>query len=308
MRCGLTRAPAHATTGLQKTDRSAMETAPLTFFGLAEPVIRLGLFLAIFVAMALWELAEPWRRPKQGRLLRWPNNFALFAVDILAARLALPATSIGFAMWAEANGVGLLPWLGLGVVAAGVVGFILLDLLIYTQHVVFHRVPALWRLHRVHHADTELDVTSGFRFHPLEIVLSMVVRAIAVVALGVPPVAVLVFDVVLNGMALYNHSNVRLPERFERVLRWFVVTPEMHIIHHSTARRETDSNFGFNLAVWDRLFRTYSHRPAAGYGGMVIGLDEFRDASEQRIDRLLTQPFRDPAASPAPVNMAQKGS
>jgi sterol desaturase/sphingolipid hydroxylase (fatty acid hydroxylase superfamily) len=182
---------------------------------------------------------------------------------------------------------------GLPTLVIGVAGFILLDLLIYWQHVVFHKVPVLWRLHRMHHADTELDATSGLRFHPLEIVLSLAIKAAAIIVLGVPAVAVLVFEIVLNGMALYNHSNVRLPERFERVLRWFVVTPEMHVIHHSTERRETDSNFGFNLALWDRLFGTYSHRPQAGYDGMVIGIEAFRDASEQRLDRLLTQPFRD---------------
>ncbi len=188
--------------------------------------------------------------------------------------------------------MGLFPLLGLPGLVAGVLGFVLLDLMVYAQHVLFHRHPLLWRVHRMHHADTELDATSGLRFHPIEILISLAAKAAAIVLLGVPPEAVLAFEVVLNGMAMYNHSNVRLPDGVERVLRLFVVTPEMHVIHHSTVRRETDSNFGFNLAIWDRLFGTYSHRPQAGYEGMVIGLEEFRDPKEQRLDRLITQPFR----------------
>lgn len=273
----------------------------LTLAGFPEPTIRLAIFLAVFGTMAIWEFLDPWRETKQGRAVRWPANLGIFALDIAVVRLLFPASAVGAALWAQGNGVGLLPWAGLHAglppalfaVMAGVIGFILLDLLVYTQHVVFHKVPVLWRLHRMHHADTELDVTSGFRFHPVEIVLSLGLKIAAIMLLGVPPLAVLIFEIVLNGMALYNHSNVRLPERIERVLRWFVVTPEMHIIHHSTAQRETDSNYGFNLAVWDRLFGTYSHRPAAGYDGMVVGLDQFRDRSEQRLDKLVTQPFRE---------------
>jgi sterol desaturase/sphingolipid hydroxylase (fatty acid hydroxylase superfamily) len=270
-----------------------MEVAPLSIAGFSEGAIRMAFFFGIFAAMALWEFLEPWRQTRQGRAVRWPGNLGILAVDIVVARLIFPASAVGIALWAEGQGLGLLPMTGLPTLVIGIAGFILLDLLIYWQHVVFHKVPVLWRLHRMHHADTELDATSGLRFHPLEIVLSLAIKAAAIIVLGVPAVAVLVFEIVLNGMALYNHSNVRLPERFERVLRWFVVTPEMHVIHHSTARRETDSNFGFNLALWDRLFGTYSHRPQAGYDGMVIGIETFRDASEQRLDRLLTQPFRD---------------
>ena len=273
----------------------------LTLAGFAEPTIRLAIFLAVFGAMAVWEFLDPWRETKQGRAVRWPANLGIFALDIAVVRLLFPASAVGAALWSQGNGMGLLPWAGLNAgfapalfaVLAGVVGFILLDLLVYAQHIVFHKVPVLWRLHRMHHADTELDVTSGFRFHPVEIVLSLGLKIAAIVLLGVPPLAVLVFEIVLNGMALYNHSNVRLPERIERVLRWFVVTPEMHIIHHSTVQRETDSNYGFNLALWDRLFGTYSHRPAAGYNGMVVGLAQFRDRSEQRLDKLVTQPFRE---------------
>lgn len=262
--------------------------------GLSEPAIRLGVFLCVFGGMALWEFLEPWRESRQGRQVRWPANLGILAVDIVVVRLLFPASAVGVAVWAQANGIGLLPWLGLHGLLSGVMGFVLLDLLVFGQHVLFHRVPLLWRVHRMHHADTELDVSSGLRFHPIEILISLVSKAAAIVLLGVPATAVLVFEIVLNSMALYNHSNVRLPDRFERVLRWFVVTPEMHVIHHSTRRAETDSNFGFNLAIWDRLFGTYNHRPMAGYDRMVIGLEEFRDVTEQRVDRLVTQPFRDP--------------
>jgi sterol desaturase/sphingolipid hydroxylase (fatty acid hydroxylase superfamily) len=263
-----------------------------TYLGLPEPTIRLAIFAAVFGAMALWEFIDPWRDARQGRAVRWPANLGIFALDIIVARIVFPASAVGVALWAESRGLGLLPLLGLWPVLAGVIGFVLLDLMVYAQHVMFHKVPLLWRVHRMHHADTELDVTSGFRFHPIEIVVSLATKAALIVVLGVPATAVLIFEIVLNSMALYNHSNVRLPAAAERVLRWFVVTPEMHIIHHSTARRETDSNYGFNLALWDRLFRTYSHRPAAGYDGMVVGLEEFRDRSEQRVDKLVTQPFR----------------
>ncbi len=268
-------------------------STPLLIAGFPEPTIRLAFFFGIFGLMALWEFLDPWREARQGRAVRWPANLGIFALDIIVARLVFPASAVGVALWAQGQGLGLLPLLGLPPVAAGVIGFVALDLMVYAQHVMFHKAPLLWRVHRMHHADTELDVTSGFRFHPIEIVISLATKAALIIALGVPPEAVLAFEIVLNGMALYNHSNVRLPERFERVLRWFVVTPEMHIIHHSAAQRETDSNYGFNLAIWDRLFRTYAHRPAAGYDGMVVGLEEFRDRSEQRVDKLVTQPFRE---------------
>jgi len=170
---------------------------------------------------------------------------------------------------------------------------IVLDLAIYLQHVLFHAVPVLWRLHRMHHADLEFDVSTGVRFHPIEILLSMGIKLGVVAALGTPAVAVLVFEVLLNATSMFNHGNVRLPARTDRVLRWIVVTPEMHRVHHSVVPRETNSNFGFNLPWWDRLFGTYRAQPAAGHEGMTIGIAQFRDPSELRLDRLLIQPFRD---------------
>jgi sterol desaturase/sphingolipid hydroxylase (fatty acid hydroxylase superfamily) len=168
-----------------------------------------------------------------------------------------------------------------------------LDLAIYLQHVLFHAVPALWRLHRMHHADLEIDVTTGARFHPIEILLSMGIKLGVIAALGTPAVAVLLFEVLLNATSMFNHSNVAMPAWLDRVLRWIVVTPDMHRVHHSIVVRETNSNFGFNLPWWDRLFGTYRDQPAAGHDGMTIGIEQFRDPVEQRLDRMLTQPFRD---------------
>jgi sterol desaturase/sphingolipid hydroxylase (fatty acid hydroxylase superfamily) len=266
----------------------------ITLFELSEPALRLGAFALIFGGMSLWEFCDPWRDARQGRVLRWPGNLGIFALDIVVARLLFPASAVGIAIWAQGQGFGLLPLLGLPALAAGIAGFTALDLVIYGQHIVFHKVPLLWRFHRMHHADTELDVTSGFRFHPVEILLSLAVKAIAIIVLGVPPLAVLIFEIVLNATSLYNHSNVRLAPRIERWLRFVIVTPEMHIIHHSAQRTETDSNFGFNLSLWDRLFGTFTAAPHAGYHGMVVGLETFRDVSEQRVDKLVTQPFREP--------------
>ena len=258
-----------------------------------EPVIRLTAFAAVFAAMALWELLAPRRRQAIRRLRRWPGNFGIVVIDSILVRLAFPMAAVGMALLAEQNGWGLFnraaapAWLA---IAASIV---LLDLAIYLQHVLFHAVPALWRLHRVHHADLEFDVTTGLRFHPVEIILSMLIKFSAVAALGAPAVAVLVFEVLLNATSMFNHGNVRLPHRLDRVLRWIVVTPEMHRVHHSILARETNSNFGFNLPWWDRLLGTYRAQPEAGHLGMTIGIAQFRDPSELRLDRMLLQPLRD---------------
>jgi sterol desaturase/sphingolipid hydroxylase (fatty acid hydroxylase superfamily) len=207
-------------------------------------------------------------------------------------RILFPAGAVGLALLAEAKGWGLLKvWQVPGWVAVAV-SVVALDLAIYLQHVMFHAVPALWRLHRMHHADQDFDVTTGARFHPVEIVLSMVLKLAVVAALGAPAVAVLVFEVLLNATAMFNHSNVRLPPALDRLVRWLIVTPDMHRVHHSVLETETNSNFGFNLPWWDRLFGTYRDQPEAGHEAMTIGVRQFRDAEEQRLDRMLTQPFR----------------
>jgi len=258
-----------------------------------ESVIRLGAFAAIFMAMALWELLAPRRRQAIGRLRRWPGNLGIVALDTLLVRLAFPTAAVGVALLAESRGWGLLPALHAPPWLAAIAAVILLDLAIYLQHVLFHAVPALWRLHRMHHADLEFDVTTGTRFHPIEILLSMAIKLGVVAALGAPAAAVLIFEVLLNATSMFNHGNVRLPQRLDPALRWIVVTPDMHRVHHSVVPRETNSNFGFNLPWWDRLFGTYRAQPQAGHEAMTIGIEQFRDPPELRLDRMLLQPLRD---------------
>ncbi len=257
-----------------------------------EPYVRLGAFGGVFAVMAIWELVGPRRQQVIGRAMRWPSNLGVVAVDTLLVRLVFPITAVGLALVAEAHGSGLFNAITLPVWIAVVASVVLLDLAIYFQHVLFHAVPALWRLHRMHHADLEFDVTTGLRFHPIEILLSMVIKLAMVAALGAPAVAVLIFEVLLNATSLFNHSNVRIRVGFDRALRWFVVTPDMHRVHHSILSRETNSNFGFNLPWWDRLFGTYRAQPAAGHDAMTIGIDEFRDPRELGLDRMLLQPLR----------------
>jgi sterol desaturase/sphingolipid hydroxylase (fatty acid hydroxylase superfamily) len=257
-----------------------------------EPVIRLIAFAGVLAAMALWELYAPRRKQAIGRATRWPGNLGVVVVDTLLVRLVFPTAAIGVALVAEDRGWGLFhafdaPWW-----LAVPLSVILLDLAIYLQHVLFHAVPILWRLHRMHHADLEFDVTTGVRFHPVEILLSMIIKFAVIVALGAPAVAVLIFEVLLNGTTMFNHGNVRLGARADRLLRWIVVTPEMHRVHHSIAARETNSNFGFNLPWWDRLFGTYRAEPEAGHERMTIGISQFRDPGELRLDRMLIQPLR----------------
>ena len=258
-----------------------------------EPMIRLGAFAGIFTAMALWELLAPRRRQAIPRRRRWPGNLGIVLLDTLLVRLLFPVAAVGVALLAETRGFGWFqtvqapPWL------AFVASILLLDLAIYFQHALFHAVPALWRVHRMHHADLEFDVTTGARFHPVEIVLSMAIKLGIVAALGAPAIAVLVFEVVLNATSMFNHGNVRIPGRVDAALRWILVTPDMHRVHHSVVPRETNSNFGFNVPWWDRLFGTYRAQPVAGHEGMTIGIEQFRDPRELRLDRMLVQPFRD---------------
>ena len=259
----------------------------------AEPIIRLAAFAGVFAVMALWELAAP-RRPQEiGRGWRWPNNLGVVIVDTVVLRLFFPTAAVGLALVGEARAWGLFNNLDWQAWIEVVIAVIALDLVIYLQHVLFHAVPALWRLHRMHHADLEFDVTTGVRFHPVEILISMVIKFAAVSALGASAVAVLAFEVLLNATSMFSHSNVSLPPAIDRVLRWIVVTPDMHRVHHSIRPAETNSNFGFNLPWWDRLFGTYRPEPEAGHEGMTLGIPQFRDARELRLDRMLLQPLRE---------------
>ena len=258
-----------------------------------EFLIRISSFALVFTAMAGWEFLAPRRAWAVGRGPRWTNNLGILVVDVLAVRVLIPTAAVGAALFAAGRGWGLFHLAGLPLALAAVLGFLILDLVIYGQHVVFHKVPVLWRLHRMHHADLDIDVTTGVRFHPFEILISLSIKIATVIAFGIPAVAVLVFEVVLNATAMFNHANVSMPAALDRVLRLLVVTPDMHRVHHSILRSETDSNLGFNLPWWDRLFGTYRAAPQAGHQGMTIGLPIFRNPHELRVDRLLTQPFRD---------------
>ncbi len=258
-----------------------------------EPVIRLGFFLGVFALMAAWEFAAPRRRLGLSRWRRWPSNLAVTALNTALVRLAFPIAAVALALLGEERGWGLLgnvdvaPWLKVAIAVLA------LDLVIYLQHVLFHAVPALWRLHRMHHADLDFDVTTGTRFHPVEILLSMAIKFATVAALGAPAAAVLIFEILLNATSMFDHGNVRVPARLDRALRWVVVTPDMHRVHHSVVPRETNSNFGFNTPWWDWLFGTYRAQPEAGHEAMTIGIGQFRTPREQWLDRMLTQPFRD---------------
>jgi sterol desaturase/sphingolipid hydroxylase (fatty acid hydroxylase superfamily) len=258
-----------------------------------EPGVRLVAFAGIFALMAAWEVLAPRRDQKLGRSTRWPSNIGIVVLDTVLVRLVFPTTAVGLALIAEAREWGLFHALDLPAWASVVLAVAALDFAIYLQHVLFHAVPALWWLHRMHHADLDIDVTTGARFHPIEILLSMGIKLGVVAALGTPAIAVLAFEVLLNATSMFNHSNVRMPILLDRVLRWIVVTPDMHRVHHSIVARETNSNFGFNLPWWDRLFGTYRDQPAAGHEAMTIGIEQFRDPAEQRLGRMLTQPFRD---------------
>jgi sterol desaturase/sphingolipid hydroxylase (fatty acid hydroxylase superfamily) len=258
-----------------------------------EPLIRFAAFVGVLAAMAAWEFKAPRRGQRLGRGLRWPSNMGVVVLDTALVRLIAPTTVVALAVVCEAKGWGLFQILGWPAWATIPLAVIALDLAIYLQHVMFHAVPALWRLHRMHHADQEIDVTTGVRFHPIEILLSLGIKFGVVAALGVPAISVVIFEVLLNATSMFNHSNVRMPLWLDRLLRWIVVTPDMHRVHHSIVVRETNSNFGFNLPWWDRLFGTYRDQPEAGHEGMTIGIEQFREPQEQRLDRMLTQPFRE---------------
>ena len=258
----------------------------------AETLIRLGVFVGVLALLVAGELLVPRRALTVPRGRRWPGNLAIVAIDTVLLRIVFPTAAVSLALVAEANGWGLLNLVAAPMWLAIPLAIILLDLVIYAQHVLFHAVPILWRVHRMHHADLDIDVTTGIRFHPVEILLSMVIKLGAVVALGAPPLGVMIFEVLLNATSMFSHSNIRLPAALDGHLRRILVTPDMHRVHHSIVARETNSNFGFNLPWWDRLFGTYRAQPAAGHDGMTIGLSQFRDPGELRLDRMLMQPLR----------------
>lgn len=261
-----------------------------------EPLVRVVAFGGVLAAMAWWEVVAPRRPRRLSRRLRWTGNLGVVVLSTIVLRAVFPLLAVGLAALAQQRGWGLLNVLGVSGWLAFVASLLALDLTIYLQHVMFHAVPALWRLHRMHHADLEFDTTTGVRFHPLEIVLSMALKLGFVLAFGPPAVAVLVFEVVLNATAMFNHGNVRLPLHVDRMLRLLVVTPDMHRVHHSIRPDETNSNFGFNVPWWDRLLGTYRAQPVDGHDGMTIGIEQFRTVRDLRLDRMLLQPLHGPAS------------
>ncbi|BAO44533.1 sterol desaturase family protein [Thiolapillus brandeum] len=258
-----------------------------------ESGIRLGFFFSVFSLMAVWEVLAPCRQPSLTRRLRWTNNLGLVVFNSLLLRLLFPAAAMGVALFAREQGWGWFnhvpaPWW-----LSMLLSVIILDAVIYLQHVMVHAVPLLWRLHRVHHADPDYDVTTGARFHPLEIILSMLIKFAAILLLGPPVAAVLVFEVLLNASAMFNHGNVQLPQRLDRIVRWFLVTPDMHRVHHSVDDDEANSNFGFNLPWWDRLFGTYRDQPRAGHRHMTIGIHKYRNPKQVTwLSGMLSLPFK----------------
>jgi sterol desaturase/sphingolipid hydroxylase (fatty acid hydroxylase superfamily) len=258
-----------------------------------EVPIRLSFFFGVLVLIALWEILAPRRALTVSKTLRWANNLGLVFLNSFVLRLLFPAAAVGMAAFAAGKGWGIFNYFQVPFAIAVVVSVVAMDFIIYLQHVLVHAVPVLWRLHRVHHADLDYDVTTGARFHPIEIILSMLIKFSTIIVLGPPLVAVVIFEVVLNAMAMFNHGNIRLPLGFDRVLRLFVVTPDMHRVHHSVEDDEANSNFGFNLSLWDRLFGTYRPQPRAGHEAMTIGIHNFRTPREVSwLPGILSLPFK----------------
>lgn len=257
-----------------------------------EPMIRLAVFATVFAVMAGWEALRPARARNQTRGRRWFVNWSVAILDTIVVRLLFPAAAVGAALDAAAGGWGLFNALSWPLWAEVLAAMIALDFAIWAQHLVSHKVPILWRLHRVHHSDRDVDVTTAIRFHPIEIALSMMLKIALVYALGAPAIAVIAFEILLNGCAMFNHSNLHLPRWAEGPVRAVIVTPDMHRIHHSTLRREHDRNYGFNLSIWDRVFGTYLHVPEGGQDGMKIGLADHQDDAPGRLGWTLAFPFR----------------
>lgn len=257
-----------------------------------EKQIRLTFFLGTFALIAIWELFAPRRALTVSKILRWSNNMGLVFFNTFILRLIFPAAAVGVTVFAAENGWGLLNYYDVPLLPASIIAIIVMDFIIYLQHVMVHAVPLFWRLHRVHHADPDYDVTTGARFHTLEIILSMLIKFATIVVLGPPVVAVVIFEVVLNAMAMFNHGNIKLPLGLDRLLRLIVVTPDMHRVHHSVEDDEANSNFGFNLSLWDRLFGTYRDQPRAGHLDMSIGIHHYRDPRQVSwIHGMLALPF-----------------
>lgn len=268
----------------------------MELFGLSEPVVRFSAFITILVALAVLELVHPRleRDEMRGALKskRWLTNVSMLVLSSICLRIVFPTAAVGAALWFAERNIGLFNQFDLPSVIAFILSFIILDFIIWLEHVASHKIPILWRIHRMHHSDGGFDVTTALRFHPLEIVLSMVWKVVVIAIIGAPAMAVLIFEIVLNGMAMFNHANVKLPLWLDRFIRPFLVTPDMHRVHHSIAPDETDSNYGFSFSIWDRIFSTYHDQPALGHDKMNIGLKEYRATQSGHLLTALLIPFR----------------
>ena len=257
-----------------------------------EPMVRSACFFSILIIMMLWEALSPKRPRKYSRLLRWSQNIGLVFVNSFLIRLILPLATVGVAHYAQQHNIGLFHWFEFHPVMVFLLTIVLFDMAIYWQHRLFHMVPWLWALHKVHHVDQDIDVTTGSRFHTIEILLSLLIKFSLVLILGPPVAAIMVFEIILNATAMFNHANVALPEKLDRLLRVWIVTPDMHRVHHSTILDESNRNFGFNLSCWDRIFNSYQAQPVKGHLGMDIGVKDYTDArSTQYLPAMLWLPF-----------------
>lgn len=255
-------------------------------------MIRLSFFISVLVLCAIWEWVTPRKTLTQSKTTRWLNNLGLVGFNSVCLALLMPYLAIESAIWATQQQFGLFNSIALPSLVEIIIAVLILDMAIYAQHLVFHRIPWLWRLHRMHHADQDIDVTTGARFHPIEILLSMWIKIAIVVSFGISPIAVLIFEIILNASAMFNHSNAKLPLKLDAILRKLIVTPDMHRVHHSVITKETHSNFGFFLSIWDRIFSTYRAQPTLGHDKVQIGIPLFRTSREQWLDKMLSQPFR----------------
>ena len=261
------------------------------FIIMHEAQIRVCVFAGIFAAIALWELIAPRRFLQVSRIFRWANNLGIVVINTIILRLLFPAAAVGAAIFATSYNFGLFNFVLWPIWIEVLFSLIVLDLLIYAQHVMFHAFPTLWRVHRIHHADVDFDVSTGVRFHPIEILLSMMIKMAAIVVLGAAPLAVIIFEVLLNGTSMFNHGNIKLPQLVDKWVRFVLVTPDMHRVHHSVIAEETDRNFGFNLSCWDRIFGTYKAQPYAGHRNMAVGLEQFREPRMQSLWKLILMPI-----------------
>ncbi len=272
--------------------------------GVSETALRIGAFVAIFAILAAVERLRPRRALTSARTRRWTTNLAIVGIDGVVTKgmaiLAVPIAATAAAFYATSTGVGLFNSTDWPTWAEAAISIVALDFAIWLQHVATHKIPVLWRLHQVHHADTDIDVTTGIRFHPIEIALSVIWKVLWVLALGAPVVAVVLFEVILNAGAMFSHANITLPQKVDLALRTLIVTPDMHRVHHSVLRHEHDSNFGFNLSVWDRLFRTYRAQPEKGHENMTIGLSPYQSVEPSRLMWSLKLPFAAPPRAKEP--------